>query len=462
MEPHRVSTSPSAPAAPVQRSKAPAPNPAFEGAADAPAAAGSFLSMLSALGDGAAEAALPLDATLLSQVVPQPDAPLLLQATPLSDATLLSQTAQLPDASLLSQATQLLGAALPVGAAQGLDATALAWQRVDAWQPQTGSLKRGDGLTTLSLAEVAQQAGLLGTELLGQGGLVAQTARMDAAVALPAMQGQGTVVTGYQRAFSRLQAVLAQGGQGVQGAAGQAKALGLPHAATDRQGVTASLAAPTTAAPTVPNGQDATATGAPRIAPDGPASILLQAQWLAVTEPTVRPAATPFSIEKGVGASILGGSAQGAQGEPRLDSGGAVAEPSAAGAEEAATEQASYWVADNLQNAELTVTHDGMPVQVSVSLSGNEAHVSFRSDESQTRDLLDASQDQLRDMLGNEGLVLSGVSVGESGARNASGDGAAPPRGRPSGRSEVRVPAGGAEERTRPGVVTDRAVDVFV
>lgn len=458
MEPHRVSTSPSAPAAPVQRSKAPAPNPAFEGAADAPAAAGSFLSMLSALGDGAAEAALPLDATLLSQVVPQPDAPLLLQATPLSDATLLSQTAQLPDASLLSQATQLLGAALPVGAAQGLDATALAWQRVDAWQPQTGSLKRGDGLTTLSLAEVAQQAGLLGTELLGQGGLVAQTARMDAAVALPAMQGQGTVVTGYQRAFSRLQSVLLQG---VQGAAGQVKALGSPHAAADRQGGVASLAA-STAVPTAPSIQDAITTGAPRIASDGAASILLQAQWLAATEPTVRPAATPFSIEKGVGASILGGSAQGAQGEPRLEIGAAVADPSAAGAEEAVTEQASYWVTDNLQNAELTVSHDGMPVQVSVSLSGNEAHVSFRSDESQTRDLLDASQDQLRDMLGNEGLVLSGVSVGDSGARNASGDGAAPPRGRPSGRSEVRVPAGGAEERTRPGVVTDRAVDVFV
>lgn len=442
MEPHRAATSSGSPAAPAQRSKGPAPTRPAEGASDAPAAAGSFLSMLSALGEGAAETALPLDGTLLAQAALQPDAPLLLQAVPL------------PDAAMLSQATQLPGAALPAGAAQGLEAGVLAWQRMDAWQSQTGSLPRGGGLATLSLAEVAQQAGLLGTELLGQGGLVAQTARMDAAVASPTMQSQGAAVTGYQRAFSRLQGVLSQG------VAGQAKASGSLPAAADRQGAAAHLAA-STVVTTAPGGQEAR-TSAPSIFSDGAASILLQGQWLAATEPAVRSAATPFSTEKSAGASVLGGSAQGAQGEPRLEGGTAVTEPSAAGAEEAVSEQASYWVGDNLQNAELTVTHDGMPVQVSVSLSGNEAHVSFRSDESQTRDLLDASQDQLRDMLGNEGLILSGVSVGDSDARNASGEGSASPRGRPSGRSEVRVPGGSTEERPRPAVVTDRAVDVFV
>ena len=492
MEPHRVSVSPNPSAAPVQRSKAPAPTRPAEDAGDAPASAGSFLSMLTALGDGPAEAALPLDATLLAQVTPLPDAALLSQAAPLPDATLLSQAAQVPDAARLSQSTQLSGApmllqaaplpgapmllqatslpgatllsqvaplpgkALPAGAAQGSDTTLLAWQRVDVLQPQTGSLRRSDSLATLSLAEVAQQAGLLGTELLGQGGLVAQTARMDAAVALPAMQGQGAAMTGYQRAFSRLQSVLSQG---VQGVAGQAKAPGPLHAAADRQGAAVSLTA-STALAAAPGNQEAT-TGAPRIFSDG-ASILLQAQWLAAAEPAVRPAATPLSTEHRAGASVLGGSEQGAQGEPRLEGETAVADSSAAGAEDAVTEQASYWVSDNLQNAELTVTHDGMPVEVSVSLSGNEAHVSFRSDESQTRDLLDASQDQLRDMLGKEGLVLSGVSVGQSGARNASGEGAASPRGRPSGRSEVQVPGGAVEERSRPGVLTDRAVDVFV
>ena len=147
-----------------------------------------------------------------------------------------------------------------------------------------------------------------------------------------------------------------------------------------------------------------------------------------------------------------------------MDGAPAALDPPAAGAEDAVTEQASYWVSENLQNAELTVTHEGMPVEVSVSLSGKEAHVAFRSDESQTRELLDASQDQLRDMLGNEGLVLSGVSVGESGARNASGEGAAAQRGRAAGRVGVQVPVaeGASEARSRPNVLTDRAVDVFV
>ncbi|MEO7941547.1 MAG: flagellar hook-length control protein FliK, partial [Burkholderiaceae bacterium] len=97
-------------------------------------------------------------------------------------------------------------------------------------------------------------------------------------------------------------------------------------------------------------------------------------------------------------------------------------------------------------------------------LSGKEAHVAFRSNESQTRELLDASQDQLRDMLGNEGLVLSGVSVGESGARHASGEGGASPRGRATGRVGIQVPLseGVTLAPSRPGVLTDRAVDVFV
>ena len=116
MEPHRAATSSGSPAAPAQRSKGPAPTRPAEGASDAPAEAGSFLSMLSALGEGAAETALPLDGTLLAQVAPQPDAPLLLQAVPLPDAALLSQTVPLPDAAMLSQATQLPGAALPAGA----------------------------------------------------------------------------------------------------------------------------------------------------------------------------------------------------------------------------------------------------------------------------------------------------------------------------------------------------------
>ena len=409
MEQQRVSTS-SPPAAPAQRSKAPAPTRPAEGAADDPATAGGFSSLLSALGDGAVQEVL------------QPDA------------------------------------VLPAGDEAG--AALLAWQGPDAWKPLPSAVAQGGSLATLSLADAAQRAGLLGAELLGQGGLVAQTAKIDAAVELPAGRGQGGAVAGYQRAFARLQNVLSQGTQSAPGMASQALTPGRQAAGADRLSALAFVAAPTALA-TAPEG--ARAAAAALHAPNDVSASPLLAQWLAA-EPAARAAATPFSAEYGSGASALGGSAQGAPGEPQLDGAPAVPESPAAGAEDVVTEQASYWVSESLQNAELTVTHDGMPVEVSVSLSGKEAHVAFRSDESRTRDLLDASQDQLRDMLGNEGMVLSGVTVGESGARQASGEGAASPRGRASGRVGVPVPVseGAKDARTKPAVLTDSAVDVFV
>ncbi|MBP6394324.1 MAG: flagellar hook-length control protein FliK [Giesbergeria sp.] len=140
-----------------------------------------------------------------------------------------------------------------------------------------------------------------------------------------------------------------------------------------------------------------------------------------------------------------------------------LAEPGQTAAEEALAEQVAFWVSENLQNAELTVTHDGKPVEVSVSMSGKEAHIVFGSDQSETRDLLDASMAQLRDLLHSEGLILSGVTVGESGARNANADGSSDtPRGR-QGARQAQVLAPVAETRApRAQILTDRAVDVFV
>ena len=426
MEQHRVSAPPSAPAATVQRSKAPAQTRAAEGAADDLATTTDFSSLLSALGDGATEEAL------------QP-------ATPLPSGAAMV----LPDLASLAHAAQQPGGLVAAGTAQG----------ADAWKPLHGVAAQGAGVVTLSLADAAQRAGLLGAELLDQGGLVAQTAKIDAAVESPLAQGHGNAVAGYQRAFARLQNVLSQGSQ--VGAGLAAQALGQQPVGAHRQGALASQATPTALASSH-EGQRAAATASSHAPTDGAASPLL-AQWLAA-EPAARSVVGPATTEYKLGANALSGSAQGAQGESRLDGGPTVSASPAAGADDAVTEQASYWVSENLQNAELTVTHEGMPVEVSVSLSGKEAHVAFRSDESQTRDLLDASQDQLRDMLGNEGLVLSGVSVGESGARHASGEGSASPRGRAAGRVGVQVPvsesATGASRR--PNVVTDSAVDVFV
>lgn len=76
------------------------------------------------------------------------------------------------------------------------------------------------------------------------------------------------------------------------------------------------------------------------------------------------------------------------------------------------TEQLRYWVSQGMRSAELTLQGDADPVQVSVSMQGNEAHVAFRSEHAATRDMLAGALDQLRDLLQAQGMVLSGVSVG--------------------------------------------------
>ena len=79
------------------------------------------------------------------------------------------------------------------------------------------------------------------------------------------------------------------------------------------------------------------------------------------------------------------------------------------------TEQVTYWVNHELQNAELTLNDAGHePIEVSISLQGKEAHVDFRSDQAATREILEGAESNLKDMLAHHGLSLSGVSVGGS------------------------------------------------
>jgi flagellar hook-length control protein FliK len=140
------------------------------------------------------------------------------------------------------------------------------------------------------------------------------------------------------------------------------------------------------------------------------------------------------------------------------------ADPNALGAEDRVAEQVAYWVNQKTQNAELTLQRDGHPVEVSVSLSGNEAHVSFRSDQQQTRELLDQSMAQLSDLLRSEGLVLSGMSVGTSARDSAGGGEAGQQRPREGARQAQVVSAvpAGVTSLARGGGTLDRAVDVFV
>ncbi len=85
-------------------------------------------------------------------------------------------------------------------------------------------------------------------------------------------------------------------------------------------------------------------------------------------------------------------------------------------------EKVAYWISNDVQNAEMKLDGIGeMPVEVSIRMQGNEAHIAFRSDELQAREALENAGLHLKEMLQREGLVLSGVSVGTSGAGDAGG-----------------------------------------
>lgn len=83
-------------------------------------------------------------------------------------------------------------------------------------------------------------------------------------------------------------------------------------------------------------------------------------------------------------------------------------------------EKVAYWISNDVQNAELKLEGMGeLPVEVSIRMQGNEAHIAFRSDELQARAALENASEHLKDMLQREGVVLTGVSVGTAGAGDA-------------------------------------------
>lgn len=130
--------------------------------------------------------------------------------------------------------------------------------------------------------------------------------------------------------------------------------------------------------------------------------------------------------------------------------------------EAAVADQVSYWISQGIQNAELTFNGaDAQPVQVSISLSGKEAHVEFRTDQLETRDLLAGAASHLKDLLQSQGMVLSGVSVGSSG----SGGSNARERRAPSEGRQNAAKSGGEVTAVRsaaPKGTSGRAVDLFV
>lgn len=83
-------------------------------------------------------------------------------------------------------------------------------------------------------------------------------------------------------------------------------------------------------------------------------------------------------------------------------------------------EKVAYWISNDVQSAEMKLDGIGVdPVEVSIRMQGNEAHIFFRTDELQARAALENAGVHLKDLLQREGLVLSGVSVGTSDAGGA-------------------------------------------
>nr|WP_315207496.1 flagellar hook-length control protein FliK [uncultured Albidiferax sp.] len=130
--------------------------------------------------------------------------------------------------------------------------------------------------------------------------------------------------------------------------------------------------------------------------------------------------------------------------------------------EAAVADQVSYWISQGIQNAELTFEGtDAQPVQVSISLSGNEAHVEFRTDQVETRDLLTGSAAHLKDLLQSEGMVLSGLSVGSSGAGGTNARERRAPSEAPQ-KTARPGPEVAAVRPTAPQGSSGRSVDLFV
>ena len=445
MEKNRIS-SPSpqqtAVATPTQRSK-----PTTPVAPDsASGGTGGFLSLLSALGDSMdclADDFIGGSVIDTSEILLVEEAPIDGVDSATLMAWLVSQTSQTAQTSQTSQTA-------PTSAGHAVVDTA------DLGQGTSNLiLTQGQALTGLQDKSLVS----LQAELLPPGGLVAQTARLDGAADVRAQNNENSLPSP-RRGFARVSNALSSGLAGVSTAAlvaGQRSVTGNKPLAS-----AALAAAPVSQ--TAPERRDAAAVGAgiPRTGSEfNPAPAQLGQAAVSVPDAFARSAADR-AMPSGM-TDVWGGGIAVPEPSQSLESSTVLAEPQQTAAEDALAEQVAFWVSENLQNAELTVTHDGKPVEVSVSMSGKEAHIVFGSDQSETRELLDASVAQLRDLLHSEGLILSGVTVGASGARNPNSVGGSDtPRGR-QGTRQAQVLAPVAEMgSTRPRILTESAVDLFV
>lgn len=316
-------------------------------------------------------------------------------------------------------------------------------------------------------------AGLAWNVDASEGGLVAQTAALDGLGDIKDGDNAAAALVQSRPGLLRATAALAQRTEALSSLASGLSAKAQPAEFTKPFGAAADSAVAAAASMPLASLRDAGALLGGEDHAIGQAHDSLglsgDASISAIAE-TLGAADTGRSADSGAQTN-LGGSGPGGEG---LVAGGSVESgftdvdvlvpdafvPSAA--EEALAEQVTYWVNQKTQNAEMILNRDGQPVEVSVTLSGNEAHVTFRSDQEHTRQMLDSSMAQLTEMLRGQGLVLSGASVSTSARDGRPSDGGRPQeRGTRAGQSTV-VAAEGVPQRAQPGSAARRAVDVFV
>lgn len=174
-----------------------------------------------------------------------------------------------------------------------------------------------------------------------------------------------------------------------------------------------------------------------------------------------RAPAKSWVASERTGGEGLGGQA-GVPGASRADVPSVLANPALPTLEAKVANTVSYWVTQGVQNAALKL--DGLghaPVEVNISLKGREAHIDFRTDQPEIRQILEGALVQLKNLLASEGLLLSGVSVGASGQ-----DGKGTPQRQPQpdaqAANRAKAEAGLVQNQQRVSHAVGRAVDIFV
>lgn len=411
-----------------------------------------FMAILGALGDadagtGTALAGADSNATSAAQL-PDPGTVL-----PAFDASLLLQQNPQIAAAQALQAAAAAAAASTAGA--GSSATALSGVGLNAASASAAQ-------NPTALLQAAAGTPLPATASADQAADAAAPARTGLGAGRPALAGTGEGAAGKDSATRQLSgsekpALPESLTQALQHAGAHARAL--RDAAT---GDSSASAANST--------NNSTTTGNERLATDKAVLALEQARASEpgkAAEPLLAPLLARQEKPQGerTGAGYKGveptysGSSLGVS-APDVSQSGAPAPVTAP--EMQVAEQVSYWVSQNVQNAELKLDGLGQsPVQVSISVQGNEAQISFHTDEAATRSLLEHAGTHLKDLLQREGMLLTGVSVGSSGSGEAGGG---ERRARQNVRQGVIAPlqASAADSAVRQRSDAGRAVDLFV